>query len=317
MSDLAWHFVVRDVERASAWYSQVFDAVETSRVTLPDGTVMTAELRIGDAVIAIGRELPQWGVLSPESLGGTYGALHVRVDDVDAVWDSAVAGGATAFEPVHDAFWGVRTGQFVDPFGHRWALDQPLRDVPPEEVQRLASDAFADALAASADTPAPETGVRELRLVVTTDDYDAAVEFYRDALGMAVSAEYLSDDQGRVSILEGGVATLELGDPAHGEYVDAVEVGRPVAGHVRLALRVDDAGRRRHRSGGDRTTDEDAVGLVERAARGPGRTTAHALPGRRVLRRTVNGLRRPDHRHGADVTLGQGEVLQPAPVGRG
>ncbi len=131
MSDLAWHFVVRDVERASAWYGDVFGATETSRVTLPDATVMTADLRIGDAVIAIGRELPQWGVLSPESLGGTYGALHVRVDDVDAVWDSAMTGGATPFEPVHDAFWGVRTGQLIDPFGHRWALDQPLRDVPP------------------------------------------------------------------------------------------------------------------------------------------------------------------------------------------
>jgi uncharacterized glyoxalase superfamily protein PhnB len=210
-------------------------------VTLPDDTVMTADLRIGDAVIAIGRELPQWGVLSPESLGGTYGALHVRVDDADAVWDSAMAGGATAFEPVHDAFWGVRTGQFVDPFGHRWALDQPLRDVPPEEVQRLAAEAFAGALAASTETPVPEPAVRELRLVVTTDDYDSAVAFYRDALGMTVSAEYLSDDQGRVLILEGGVATLELGDHAHGEYVDGVEVGRRVAGHVRLALRVDDA----------------------------------------------------------------------------
>jgi uncharacterized glyoxalase superfamily protein PhnB len=241
MSDLAWHFVVRDVERASAWYGEVFGAIETSRVTLPDATVMTADLRIGDAVIAIGRELPQWGVLSPESLGGTYGALHVRVEDVDAVWDSAMARGATAFEPVHDAFWGVRTGQFVDPFGHRWAVDQPLRDVPPDEVQRLAAEAFAEALAAPTETPPPEPGVRELRLVMTTDDYEAAVEFYRDALGMAVSAEYLSDDQGRVAILEGGVATLELGDPAHGEYVDAVEVGRRVAGHVRLALRVDDA----------------------------------------------------------------------------
>ncbi len=241
MSNLAWHFVVRDVERASAWYGEVFGAIETGRVTLPDATVMTADLRIGDAVIAIGRELPQWGVLSPESLGGTYGALHLRVDDVDAVWDSAMAGGATAFEPVHDAFWGVRTGQLIDPFGHRWALDEALRDVPPEEVQRLAADAFAEALAGSAETPPTQPGVRELRLVVTTEDYAAAVEFYRDALGMSVSAEYLSDDQGRVAILQGGVATLELGDPAHGEYVDAVEVGRRVAGHVRLALRVDDA----------------------------------------------------------------------------
>jgi lactoylglutathione lyase len=85
------------------------------------------------------------------------------------------------------------------------------------------------------------TPVHELRLVVTTDDYDAAVAFYRDVLGMPVSAEYLSADQGRVLILETGVATLEIGDVAHGEYVDDVEVGRRVAGHVRVALRVDDA----------------------------------------------------------------------------
>jgi len=83
--------------------------------------------------------------------------------------------------------------------------------------------------------------VRELRLVVTTDDYEAAVAFYRDVLGMPVSAEYLSEDQGRVVILEAGVATLEIGDAAHGEYVDRVEVGRRVAGHLRVALRVDDA----------------------------------------------------------------------------
>ncbi|HET7432864.1 MAG TPA: VOC family protein [Nocardioides sp.] len=90
------------------------------------------------------------------------------------------------------------------------------------------------------EQPAPPT-VRELRLVLTTDDYDAAVAFYRDVLGMPVSAEYLSDDQGRVVILEAGVATLEIGDVPHGAYVDEVEVGRRVAGPVRLALRVDAA----------------------------------------------------------------------------
>jgi predicted enzyme related to lactoylglutathione lyase len=87
----------------------------------------------------------------------------------------------------------------------------------------------------------PARPVRELRLVVTADDYDAAVAFYRDVLGMPVSAEYLSDDQGRVVILEAGIATLEIGDRTHATYVDQVEVGRPVAGHVRVALRVDDA----------------------------------------------------------------------------
>jgi lactoylglutathione lyase len=92
------------------------------------------------------------------------------------------------------------------------------------------------------DPPArPAPPVRELRLVVTADDYDSAVAFYRDVLGMPVSAEYVSEDQGRVVILEAGVATLEIGDRPHAAYVDEVEVGRQVAGHVRVALRVDDA----------------------------------------------------------------------------
>jgi lactoylglutathione lyase len=83
--------------------------------------------------------------------------------------------------------------------------------------------------------------VTELRLVVTVDDYDAAVAFYRDALGLSASAEYISDDGGRVIILEAGRATLEIGDAPHADYVDEVEVGRRVAGHVRVAFQVPDA----------------------------------------------------------------------------
>ena len=83
--------------------------------------------------------------------------------------------------------------------------------------------------------------VSELRLVVTTEDYDAAVGFYRDTLGLSESAEYLSEDQGRVIILDAGRATLEIADPGHAVYVDDVEVGRRVAGHVRVAFGVPDA----------------------------------------------------------------------------
>jgi lactoylglutathione lyase len=84
-------------------------------------------------------------------------------------------------------------------------------------------------------------GVSELRLVVTADDYDAAVAFYRDALGLAESAEYVSDDGGRVIILEAGRATLEIGDAQHADEIDAIEVGRRVAGHIRVAFQVSDA----------------------------------------------------------------------------
>jgi PhnB protein len=143
MSTLTSHLVTRDPARAAAWYASVLGATENSRITLPGGQVLTIELLFGDSVLAIGDEFPGLGIVSPLTLGGTYGALHLAVDDADAVWLRALDGGATVFEPLHDAFWGERTGQFIDPFGHRWAVDQHLRDVPPDEVSRLAAEAFA------------------------------------------------------------------------------------------------------------------------------------------------------------------------------
>jgi PhnB protein len=142
MSTLTSHLVTRDPNAAAAWYASVLGAVETSRITLPDGQVLTIELRFGDSLLAIADEFPQMGVISPLTLGGTYGALHLAVDNADETWRKALDAGATEFEPLHDAFWGTRTGQFIDPFGHRWALDQHLRDVPHDEVVRLAAEAF-------------------------------------------------------------------------------------------------------------------------------------------------------------------------------
>ena len=82
--------------------------------------------------------------------------------------------------------------------------------------------------------------VRQLRLVVTATDYDAALTFYRDVLGLPQRAAF-SSEGGHVTILEAGVATLELTDVKHAEYIDRVEVGHRVAGHIRVALEVDDS----------------------------------------------------------------------------
>jgi catechol 2,3-dioxygenase-like lactoylglutathione lyase family enzyme len=82
-------------------------------------------------------------------------------------------------------------------------------------------------------------GVRELRVCVTAEDYDEALHFYRDVLGLPELAAFV--EQGRVTILDAGRATLELLDPEHATYVDEVEVGRRVAGHVRVAFEVGDS----------------------------------------------------------------------------
>jgi len=81
--------------------------------------------------------------------------------------------------------------------------------------------------------------VRQMRLVVTADDYDAALSFYRDALGLPEMAAFAAEG-GRVTILDAGRATLELTDPPHAAYIDRVEVGERVAGHIRVAFEVED-----------------------------------------------------------------------------
>jgi PhnB protein len=145
MATLTPHLVTRDPVRGAEWYTTVLDASETSRITLPSGAVLTIELAFGDSQIAISDEVPDHGIVSPLTLGGTYGALHLVVDDADTVWARALDAGAESFEPLHDAFWGERTGQFVDPFGHRWAVAQQVRDVPHDEMVRLAGEAFGGA----------------------------------------------------------------------------------------------------------------------------------------------------------------------------
>ena len=82
--------------------------------------------------------------------------------------------------------------------------------------------------------------VRQLRVVVTADDYDEALRFYRDVLGLPELGAF-SGEHGHVTILDAGRATLELTDPAHAAYIDEVEVGHRVAGHIRIALETDDA----------------------------------------------------------------------------
>ncbi|WP_377273380.1 VOC family protein [Peterkaempfera sp. SMS 1(5)a] len=142
MTTLTPHLVVRDVTRAAEWYAQALGAQERSRIPLPGGRVLTIELAFGDSTVMIADEFPEQGIVSPLTLGGTYGALQIATDDVDALWKRALDAGAEVFHPVQDTFWGERHGQIIDPFGHRWGLSQHLRDVPPEEVAREAAKVF-------------------------------------------------------------------------------------------------------------------------------------------------------------------------------
>ena len=137
------HIVVQGAERAVAFYRDAFAAEEVDRIPLPDGRLMSVQLRIGGGLLHIADEFPEMGVLAPPSIGGTPVVLALEVTDADAVFVKAVAAGAEVRQPLADMFWGDRHGQLEDPFGHRWNIAQHLRDVPHDEVVAAAAQAFA------------------------------------------------------------------------------------------------------------------------------------------------------------------------------
>jgi PhnB protein len=137
------HTVVPDADAAAAWYARAFGAEEVSRVPLPDGTVLSVVLRFGTSTIHVGSEYPDFGVVSPLTLGGTATVLQIDTDDADALWSRALEAGAEVRHELADQFWGERHGQLTDPFGHRWTVAQHLRDVPADEVAAAAARMFA------------------------------------------------------------------------------------------------------------------------------------------------------------------------------
>ena len=109
----------------------------------PDGKIGHAELQLGESLIMLADEFPEMGIRGPKAVGGTPVMISVYVEDADAVFDAAVAAGATALRPVENQFYGDRTGQFEDPFGHRWSVATHVEDVPPEEMEKRAAEAMS------------------------------------------------------------------------------------------------------------------------------------------------------------------------------
>ena len=110
----------------------------------PDGRIGHAELELGDAVIMLADENPEMGARGPRSVGGSPVTIHAYVDDVDGTFERARARRAPSrCEDVEDRFYGDRSGQLEDPFGHRWNLATHVEDVSPEEMSRRAAELMA------------------------------------------------------------------------------------------------------------------------------------------------------------------------------
>jgi PhnB protein len=127
------------------FYRSVLGASERMRLPVPDGRIGHAELEIGDSLVMLADANPDMDVRSPKSIGGTPVAIHVYVEDVDGVFGRAMAAGAKQLRPVENQFYGDRSGQFEDPFGHRWNVATHVEDVPPDEMAKRAAAATAGA----------------------------------------------------------------------------------------------------------------------------------------------------------------------------
>ena len=134
------YLVVPDAVRALEFYQKAFNAQQTFRTDGPNGRVMHAEMKIGNSILMLCEENPEWGCLSPASLKGNSLSLYLYVEDADAVFNQAVRAGASVLMPLADMFWGDRWGQVSDPFGHRWSVATHKEDVTPEQIKQRSHD---------------------------------------------------------------------------------------------------------------------------------------------------------------------------------
>ena len=138
------YLIVAGAARALDFYKQAFGATELFRHNGPDGRVGHAEVKIGDTVVMIADEHPDFGAHAPAKFGGSPVSLPLYVEDVDAVAQRAVKAGAKITRPVADQFYGDRLGTLEDPFGHTWHVSTHIEDISMDELSRRAEKAMKE-----------------------------------------------------------------------------------------------------------------------------------------------------------------------------
>jgi PhnB protein len=130
------YLAIRGAAKALDLYAKAFGAEELFRMPGPNGSVMHAEIRIGDSIVMLGEESPEQGAPSPQALGGSAVGLLLYVEDVDAACARAASAGCAVRLPPTNMFWGDRYCKLEDPFGHHWSIATHVEDVPPDEMAR-------------------------------------------------------------------------------------------------------------------------------------------------------------------------------------
>jgi PhnB protein len=138
------YLCVDGANEAIEFYSKVFGATERMRMSGPDGKIGHAEVQLGQGLIMLADPHPEMGIRDPKDIGGTPVTISLYVENVDDVYKAALDNGATELRAVEDQFYGDRSGQFEDPFGHKWSVATHVEDVPPEEMEKRAAEFAAE-----------------------------------------------------------------------------------------------------------------------------------------------------------------------------
>ena len=138
------YFIVGNATDALDFYKRAFGAEELFRLTDPGGRIGHAEIRIGSSNMMLADEHPDFGALSPPTVGGSPVKFQIQVDDADAFAERAIAAGATLLRPLENQFYGMRSGMVADPFGHSWFIAAAIEDVSAEEMQRRYASAMEE-----------------------------------------------------------------------------------------------------------------------------------------------------------------------------
>ena len=134
------YLICSDAAAAIEFYKQAFNATEIMRLDGPGGSIMHAEVKIGDSPLMLTSEHPDMGFRAPSSYGGTPVSLMIYTEDCDQMFAQALAAGAKEMKPLQDQFYGDRSGTLTDPCGHVWTIATHKEDVSPEEIdKRLAA----------------------------------------------------------------------------------------------------------------------------------------------------------------------------------
>jgi len=205
------YLTVRNAAAAIEFYKKAFGAIERGRLSMPSGEIGHAEIAIGGSTIMLSDEFPEYGGLSPETLGGSPMKMHLYVDDVDAFAERAVAEGAKITRPIADQFYGDRSGYIADPFGYTWIVATHKEMVPLEELKkRFAAMATRPAKKEMGVSPVPK-GYHTLTTYLVARDADGLIDFVTKTFGAEEKFRSVGSAGGRHAEVRIGDSMIMIG----------------------------------------------------------------------------------------------------------